>query len=289
MVVACDLSKRVYGFVDGQVAWQWDDSLWSRALALFEGLVFIGTGTSIIAANPRTGYFHRVMTVPNAPSDIVGLSITEFDGDIWVVCCFDGGGPGTVRGYRMQHLDLTEIFVNPIPAQYPRHAEMAGGWIFVCETFGHRVYTVTTYGSERESTDVYYPNYVQTLNGGAQALITAEHENRIIRWDYTATPETSLEMAAPVAPFNDPLKTKDDIIAEDAGTSDPNSPYDPKKSLCAKESAGSVTLYSPNSARLYGDDLLISDTDNHRVIIHRNGQIVTEVTGFNNPVTAVLI
>ena len=34
--------------------------------------------------------------------------------------------------------------------------------------------------------------------------------------------------------------------------------------------------------------LLVADTDNHRVILVRNGAIVASISGFNNPTTAVM-
>jgi len=35
--------------------------------------------------------------------------------------------------------------------------------------------------------------------------------------------------------------------------------------------------------------LLVADTDNHRVILVRSGQVVASITGFNNPTTAVML
>lgn len=289
MVVACDQARRIYGIVNGVALWKRDyPTSWPRAICEFQGLLFNGTGTSIEVINARTGYLHRVMTVPNAPSAINGISVTEYAGQTWVILCFGGSGSGTVRGYTMQHLQLTQEFVNPQSAANPRHAELIAGWVFVCDTFGHRVYGVTLAGAMRDSVDVYFPNHIHMLASNV-GLITAEHENRIVRWQYSPSVSFTLEMAAPVAPFNDPTKRKADIIAMQGGTEDSASTYSPKKSLVAEEAQGDCTLYSPNSARLYGTDLLVADTDNHTVKVFRAGAAVTKVTGFNNPVTAVLI
>lgn len=288
MLVACSQAKRFYGIVGGECVWTYDVPGWPRAIEVFRGLAFVGVGAAIFVMDPRTGYLHRVMGIPNAPAPINGLSIVEDDGTVWVVCCFDGDGPGLVRAYHMVDLTLTEVFVNPLSTDSPRHATYVLGWLFVCDTFNHEVYGVTLGGAKRDSIAVYFPNHIQMLDP-ATGLITAEHENRILRWQYYPTVDVSIDVSAPVAPFNDPAKGKADIEAGEGATLDPNSPLDPKKSLCAVEASGPDTLYSPNSARLYGDDLLVADTDNHRVIVIRDGQIVTEVTGFNDPVTAVLI
>jgi len=289
MVVACDQARRIYGIVGGVAVWKRDYPLsWPRAMAMFQGLLFNGTGTSIEVINARTGYLHRVMTVPNAPSAVYGISVTEHAGQTWVILCFGGEGAGTVRGYTMQHLQLTEAFINPQVAKNPRHAELMAGWVFVCDTFGHRVYGVTLGGAMRDSVAVYFPNHVHMLASNV-GLICAEHENRIVRWQYSPTVEFSIEVGAPVAPFNDPTKRKSDIVAIEATTLDPASIYSPRKSLCSEEAQGGCTLYSPNSARLYGTDLLVADTDNHTVKVFRAGSVVTKVSGFNNPVTALLI
>lgn len=291
MVVASDMSRRVYGIVDGVPTWVLDNpNYFVRGLCLFEGLVFIPSnyGTSIHVINPRTGWIHRTIAVPNAPSAIRGISIAHYAGETWMVLCFAGNGVGNVRVYKMVDLVIAQCLSNPNVANEPRHAELIGGNVFICDTFGHRVYGITLAGVLHNSVDIYFPNHIHMLANDV-GLITAEHENRVIRWQYSTNPDGfSIEYGAPVAPFNDPTKRKADIIAGEVATIDPASVYTPKKSLCAVEAQGEDTLYSPNSARLYGGDLLISDTDNHRVIIVRDGVIVTEITGFNNPVTSIL-
>lgn len=290
MVVACDLGRAVVGIVGGVEAWRKSyPSTWPRALDVFEGLAFIGVGTSIQVVNSRTGFVHRTITVPGAPASINGLSISRWGSNIWVSLCYDMNGIGSVRGYTMNNLDLTEAFVNPFPAGYPRSAVVEGGWMFIADTFGHRVYGVDipTLGM-RNSTDVFYPNHVQMLASN-RALICAEHENRVFEWKYSPTVVRTMVLCAPVAPFNDITKTKADIIAGEGATMNPSSAFTPPKSLCAVEGSGVNTLYSPNSARQYVTDILVADTDNQRVIVSRGGVVVTEVTGFNNPVTAVLV
>jgi len=287
-VVACDLGRAVVGVVNGVEAWRRSyPSIWPRAIEIFEGLLFVGDGTNIHVMNPATGFVHRTMAVPSAPAAISGLSVTRYAGQSWVICSFSGTGAGTVRGYTMSELALTEAFVNPQTASHPRHATLIGGWVFVADTFGHRVYGVTLGGAMRDSTEVYYPNHLQAL-ASDRIMVTAEHENRVFVWDYSPTHTREMVHCAPVAPFNDIAKTKADIVAGEGATLDPASTFTPKKSLCAVEGSGANTLYSPNSSRLYGTDLLVADTDNHRVVLIRAGSVVSTMTNLNNPVTAVL-
>lgn len=290
MVVVSDQPKRLYGIVDGVPKWAQAFPTYIRALCHFEGMIFVASGataTTIDVLNPTTGWRHRTIAVPGATTAIRGISVTRYDGHVWMVLCFASEGAGSVRVYKMVDLTLTHFLTNPHPAAYPRHAELMDGWVFICDTFGHRVYAITLTGIMRASVEIYYPNHIHMI-ASEWGLITAEHENRIVRWQYSPSVSFDIAYGAPVAPFNDPTKRKADIVAVEATTLDPASVYTPKKSLCAVEAQGEDTLYSPNSARLYGGDLLISDTDNHRVIIVRDGVIVTEITGFNNPVTSIL-
>jgi hypothetical protein len=291
-VVACDMGRAVIGIVDGQEAWRKDFApRYPRSLDVFEGLAFMGIGSSLQAFNPRTGHFHRNISVPAAAAEIRGLRITRAgDGTVYVAIGFNMSGAGSARLYRMDNLSLTHIFTSPYIAQYPRCAEWCLGWLFVCDTFGHRVYGVdVASGGMRDSVEVYFPNYIEMLSPET-GLITAEHENRIIEWTYHPSVSVQLAATAPVTPFDDVLNDKTIIEAQEAGTFDPNSAFTPPKSLCAVEASGTNTLYSPNSARkLLNGDLLIADTDNHRVVVWSGGAVVAEATGFNSPVTAIPI
>lgn len=290
LVVACDLGRAIIGVVSGVEVWRRSyPGSWPRALDIFKGIAFVGAGTSIELLDPKTGYLHKTMQVPNAPAPVNGLHITSYNNQVYVTCAFSLQGVGSVRSYTITDLELTQTFSNPFVASHPRHAVLVAGWVFVADTFGHEVYGVTLGGAKRDFRQVYFPNHLQALSSD-RILITAEHENRVLLWDYYPAPGSAeIVMAAPVAPFNDASKTKDDIVAAEIGTVDLNSTFNPKKSMCATEYSGELTLYSPNSARRYGTDTLISDTDNHRVIVTRNGGIVTKLTNFNNPVNSVMI
>lgn len=297
MVVSCDLSRRLYCYLNGSVAWVRDyPSSWPRGLDVYNGLIFAANGTSIDILHAQIGTVPlKNIPVPSAPAAINAIRISQWDGITWVTICFDLDGVGSVRLYRLNgatvcDYGLTLMHTSGHVARHPRDAVVELGWVFVADTFGHRVYAWDIgSGGMRDSTDVYYPNSVHVMTP-AIIRICAEHENRIFDWDYTTNPDTrTLVYSAPVAPFNDITKTNADIVAAEAGTFDPASTFTPKKSLCATEAAGLNTLYSPNSARMKGDDMIVSDTDNGRVLVINSGVIVTEVVGFNNPVNAILL
>lgn len=288
IIVASDLAKALYGIVDGVPTWKKSYAGWPRGVCIYENLAFVADQEDIQVMNPYTGYVHRVVSVPDAPGSINAISMLIYGGHHWVIICFDVNGTESVRGYHMNHLVLTEQWRCAETAAHPRHAELAAGWVFVCDTFGHRVFGITLANALSVVHYCYFPNHIQMVASDC-GLITAEHENRILRWDYHPSPTISIDLGAPVAPYNDATKTKTDIVSLETGTFDPASTFTPKKSLCAEEAQGDDTIYSPNSCRLYtGVGYLVADTDNHAVKIFDSGSVVTKITGFNNPVNAWL-
>lgn len=285
IAVACDLGRTIHAFRGGAVAWQRDfPGSWPRALDVFEGLMFYGDGMNIVVCNPQTGFVHRTYAMP---AIVNAIKVTNYGGVTYLTVCYDINGANSVRVYRWQDFALSQVFSNSHVAKNPRGAYCYAGWVFIADTFGHRVYAVDmASGAMRNSTPVYYPNTIEPV-ASDKVRICAEHENRVFVWDYYPTDSREMEMCAPVLPYSDITATRDQIIASESGTAAPG--YTPPKSACAVEYAGDITLYSPNSATMTPHGLLIADTDNHRVILVRDGQIVMRATGFNNPVAAVML
>lgn len=298
MVVASDFSRRLYCYLNGQLAWERDyPNSYPRGLDVYNGLIFAANGTSIDILHSKIGSVPlKKIPAPNAPAPINSIRVTEWDNKIWVAVCFDLDGAGSVALYQLSGNTVCDYQLayhssNSHIASHPRGAIVILGWVFVADTFGHRVYAYDiASGGMRNSTEVYYPNSVDEITA-ANIMICAEHENRVFDWQYHPAPDVrTMIYSAPVAPYNNVSKTKSDIVVEEAATVDPSSTFTPAKSLCAIEGSGKNTLYSPNSARGYIGGTLIADTDNYRVIfVASNGAITTEVTGFNNPVNAVLL
>ena len=284
IAVASDHGRSLHVFRNGAVAWSRSmPNSWPRALDVFEGLMFYGDGSQIVVCNPQTGFVHRTYPMP---AIVNAVKATRFGGVVHLTVCFDINGANSVRVYRWQDFALTQIFSNSHIAKNPRGAYSFAGWVFVADTFGHRVYAVDmASGAMRNSTPVYYPNTIEPISSD-KVRICAEHENRVFVWDYYPTDTREMELCAPVLPYSDITVTRDQIIAQEWRTA--TGDYSPQKSACAMEYAGPVTLYSPNSATMTPHGLLVADTDNHRVILVRNGAIVASISGFNNPTTAVM-
>ncbi len=309
IAVACDLSHIVYGFIGGVKAWQRAyTNAWVRALDTFKGTLWVGNGTNIDVLVPKTGDLIRTLAVPNAPAPITTLRITNYLGVDYVTVCFENAGPGSVRIYAIGGASscgwsLTQFYVNPHPASNPRGAYYDTRWLWVSDTFYQpvpgqygRVYAVDTLnGAMRPGNgaffEVYFPNMIEFVPGSPdKVIIAAEHENRILQIDYEPTVTREILASAPVAPFNDSSKTKAQIISGQAATQDITSIYTPKRSKCAVEYSGRNTLYSPNDVRRAANgDLLVADTDNHRVVLWSGGVVAMELTGFNDPVGIAFI
>lgn len=306
MVVASDFSRCIYGFIGGKQKWRKDyTGVWPRGLEVWGGYVWVANGTTIELLHPLYGNLIKTVAIPGgAAGPINSIRITQSPlgntNFTWLTLCFDIVGANSVRTYKLTGSNpcdwaLTLFLSNPHSANSPRSALVDTGWLWVADTFGHRVYAVDLASAGmRPGAGVipaYYPNMVDFVSGSPDKLIIAEeHGNRILQVDYDPAPYNySIIASAPVAPYNDPTKFKADFVALEAGTVDPASTFTPKKSKCATECSGINTLYSPNSARKYGNDYLIADCDNQRVVVWGGGAVKGELTGLNNPTNAVLL
>ncbi len=164
-------------------------------------------------------------------------------------------------------------------AIYPRDAARYNGKIVVADTFGHliRVYDEST-GALLKAIDSYYPNSVQLVDGGKNAIVTEEHANRVVKVDL-ATGEKEILYGCGIGIYSDTTAT-----ARDFALNEHKYERADGKTQCAGR------LYSPNYAKLYEDgSLLIADTDNHRVIVVKGGVVVTEIKNLNNATSAVVL
>lgn len=167
-----------------------------------------------------------------------------------------------------------------VAATNPRAALLDNNTLYVADTYGHKV-TVwdATTGILQATHEVYYPNSLQLV--GNSLIIASEHANQIQALDLTTGNRTRL-YGCDLDVFNDPNASVADIRAAEASG---------QLRLPNGHSVCQSVLYSPNMGTLLpSGDLLIADTDNHRVLIVRpDGSIRTEVQNLNNPIKAVYI
>lgn len=294
-LVVCDYARCAYAFGDGRLKWTRDfpDS-WPRAACLHEGILYMDQGPYLLALDPATGKECRRIGVPGYHAPINSVDFWSFGGEVIVTLCFDRGGSQTVTEGQSVHClkfidgELQEFWRCRVNSVHPRHAEYRGVGLIVADTFGGVVEIVDPASSRvMASTEVYYPNTAKLLDGG-MIQICSEHANRVFNWN-PVTGEREMVMSAPVWPYIDP-EVDGEIIRElELNTFDGGSPLEPQASRCAVDASGRYTLYSPNAASAQGNLVMIADCDNHRVIVMENREIITEITGFNNPVNAIFL
>lgn len=162
-----------------------------------------------------------------------------------------------------------------MPAKYPRDATRANGLVYVADTFGHRVAVFSSKGRLVDSFEVFFPNSVQVV--GRKLIVAAEHQNQILEIDLD-TRERRILFGCDLDVYADPNLTVEQVRAFESSGAAWRAD---RRGICEGR------LYSPNHATLYDDGtLLIADTDNHRVLVVRDGEIKTEIRNLNNPTRA---
>jgi len=180
------------------------------------------------------------------------------------------------------------VYKDKETASYPRHAILIGSRLIVADTFNHRVYGVDILTSQKLfEFNSYYPNQLSVVDANT-FVVVEEHMNRVMSYNISSQ-QTKVLFSCPVELYN-----KNKLVdLKNIKTMESNLIFSPNKdfpkSICSQEFSGLNTLYSPNGVRYYNGDLLIADTDNHRVVYIKNGKVVTEIKGMNNPVDALLI
>lgn len=164
------------------------------------------------------------------------------------------------------------------PAIYPRSAEVKDNILYIPDLFGHKVTAYSYPGLNKEwEIEGYFPNDLQVLDDG-RVLVTEEHANRVYIYDPVAdTKESVINCGLDV--YADLNSTAADIEARELTGDLVGSDG---KGICAGR------LYSPGSTRRASNGTyLVSDTDNHRLLVlDQNGNIVTKIININNPTRA---
>lgn len=296
IVVASDWGRRVYFFSQGSLALETViPTSWPRAIDVLDRVVFYGVEDYLMARSFPAGAILGTYALANphqgGKKHINAIQFSRYMGKTFLTVCYDFIGPNSVIVYEFADDKFVEFLSCPYVVSYPRGGYFTGVKLVVADTFGpdeDGLGTVfMTDGITKETiANVYFPNTVYPMPNG-NVLICAEHENRV----YEGHPESGqkiLHMSCGHHVFSR-IENPSTHIAEFQGLTASHKVLHPQKSICSVEHGGPRSLYSPNSARMYGDDLLIADTDNNRVIVKRKNEIVTSVTGFNNPVTAVFV
>ena len=161
---------------------------------------------------------------------------------------------------------------------WPRDLDSFGNYVGVADTFNQRVILLNLQTHTKKEIKVSYPNSVQFLNSETM-LISAEHSNQVLTWNFV---KNKIRVVFSCKFFNRVYslsKINSINVSIDNGDS-PNN--------CSVDVSGRNTLYSLNSARITErNTILIADTDNHRVIEVKNGVVIREIVGFNQPLDVI--
>lgn len=200
--------------------------------------------------------------------------------------CFDEIGIDTVV---ITDLQFNIQYSCPVSIAYSRGADLLDNKLLVADTFNHRVLLIDiTTNQILFEIPEYFPNAAEFIDQD-NIYILGEHSNRLYKLNLS-TGFRDMILSSHHAGMDNPYLEINEIMnIEHSGVlaADPQSlkPY----SKASTKYSGPRTLYSPNGFSIYLDTILISDTDNHRVIeITKNGRrIIREINGLNNPVSAI--
>lgn len=270
--------------VSGRVEWAVLLSKRCRGIGVAGGELFYPRGDEVVNLDGRTGQERRRFPV----EDLGHLNFVNFT-EGRLILGYSGEGPGRVKVCE-ETADgrFLPVWTNPHETNGARHAGTRGRILYVADTFGHRCYAVDMDSSrllwERPS---YNPCFVEpAANDEGSWLLVEEHANRLLKFKGGEAQARTI-FSCPDSLYADPASTPDLLRAGEAMKVFRTSQGALKGSAC-EESSGEQTLYSPNGACQVGDGrLIVADTDNHRLVVIRNGRIVSTLRGFNNPVKVV--
>jgi hypothetical protein len=236
--------------------------VWQRRLSIPRGLdvvgnrLLVGEGQSLRVLDSVTGadlYSYKfdhpiLMAKQSGPRLYVLMNIA---------------GIGAVRRYEVRAGDVKLIKSTSVVTQYPRGMDVNSLGVFVADTFGHRIIRLDSDSLElRDEVASYFPNSVQII--GDRLFSAEEHLNAISEYQLN------------------PLRR----IGPRFGCAANESHSDPLIMNATSPCEGTVhpaMLLSPNDAVFADDSVYIADTDKHRVVHLKNGQLVSVLSGFNNP------
>jgi DNA-binding beta-propeller fold protein YncE len=173
-------------------------------------------------------------------------------------------GIGAVRRYELTNNDARLIKSTPVNTRYPRGIDYDASGLYVADTFNHRVIRLDPYSLELQAEAAsFFPNSVQVT--GDRLLVTEEHLNVVSEFRMQ------------------PLQRLGPRIGCSAQPAGVQLPDDTSGRLCGGVNP-IATLYSPNDAVAVGGHVYVADTDHHRVVEMFEGHIISELSGFNNPI-----
>ena len=271
LIVVSDLGGVVQRFApDGSLVWS--HALRSpRGLDVEGEIAHVGAGKRIHLLDVATGAERMAL---ESPEYILAIKVR---GDS-IVLTHDIDGDHALAEYAVQaeRLRLQRTFASRL--QYPRGLDLRDGELFVADTFGHRLLRLDAASwPVRSETASYVPNSIQAL--GDHVLVAEEHLNRIGEFLRSMS-----RLPASLA-----CRTVRGVNTLDEAEAVANRPGPDGESICRAATVESEDLFSPNDARELDGSVYIADSDNHRVVVFRQGHFWSALTGFNSPINGAPI
>lgn len=266
LIVVSDLGGVVQRFASN------GSLVWSHALRSPRGLdvegeiAYVGTGKSIHLLDVATGVERMAL---ESPEYILAIKVT----DDTIVLTHEIDGDHALAEYRVTggQLRLQRFFASRV--QYPRGLDIRDGELFVADTVGHRLMRLDAASwAVRSETASFFPNSVQVLDD--HVLVAEKHLNRIGEF-----PGSMSRLPVSLA-----CRTVRGLHTLDEAEAVANRPGPDGESICRSSLAEGEDLFSPNDAREFDGSVYIADSDNHRIVLFREGHFWSALTGFNSPV-----
>jgi hypothetical protein len=245
------------------------DLVWQRKLGMPRG-IDIGNGQLIIG----DGHTLRVMDISTGADlkifnlDFPVLMMRLVDSDLYLLMNFNG--KGAVRHYTFSQGGLEFVKSADVETSYARGLHVDKFGIYVADTFNHRIIILDLDSMKiKDQTDSYFPSSVQ-INGGDRLLVAEEHFNVVSEFSINPLKFSRILFGCKNNSRTMMLSIESDLDAK-----------------CKKDDFGngfSGNLFSPNDAVELHGRIYVSDTDNHRVVEIYGGRVISQLTGFNNPV-----
>lgn len=262
LVVVSDFGQAVYRFNrSGELVWQRNIGI-ARGVDISGQHVYVGVEKDVVVLSAATGAELKRYTLPH---HILAIKVA---GDSLIVA-HDIDQPGAVTIYRFNGAQLQRERSMSQHLRYPRGLALAGPFLYVADTFGHRVVKLDLHtGALVAQQPSFYPNSVAIVNGAL--LVAEEHLNLISEFALDDLAPLRLRAGIPHAQDGSAV-----FLARHRSLGFAMASVHPDPRL---------PLLSPNDAAAAGRFLYVADTDRHRIVVLKDGRWWGQLEGFNNPV-----
>lgn len=256
--------------------------VWRRSLIQPRGLlaagryVLVGSGRSIFWLDKRDG---SIAGKTRLSSLVNGFSL---HGEVLAVA-FRRQGVGAVCLHRMRGFNVAETVMLADPLSYPRGVYLSANALYVADTFGHSLRRYEgaglRFGKSGARLKSFYPNSVRPADG-TRLLVAEEHINQIGQVEARDLKRQPAAAGCWSQGRDVPL----DVLLARVNEQDAAG-----ESVCRARAPLGGELLAPNDAVRSRTALYVADTDNHRVVMYKNGTPAAVLSNFNEPVNVEIL